>query len=193
MTADLDGRVIAVSEIPDWYCHDLDYPRIHCFRSPAALKHALATRQSTDLAASPAASATYLHVYVDANFSGGYTVISQAYDDLRTIGWNDRISSFRAVNGIAGHFATDIYNSGAYYYFGPNQQTTYVGDAWNAAAHGLVASVVPGLDLGPGNPVPATIPVRDIATDRVVARAECPHSSIVDSARGGDDRLAEYW
>ncbi len=128
--ADVDGRVISIDQIPDWYCHDLDFPHIHCFATATELQRALADH----VAAAPVgatASAPYLNIYDNADWSGAYTAISQPYNDLRTIGWNDRISSFKALNGVAGHFATDIYNSGYYYFFCCNQQTTYVGDAWN--------------------------------------------------------------
>lgn len=43
-----------------------------------------------------------------------------------------------------------------------------------AAAFGRVASVTFGIDRGPGTPLPATLRVRDIASGREVARADCP-------------------
>ncbi len=139
VVADLAGHTIAVGEIPHWYCHDLDFPRIHCFATAAELEHALATHQSARPAGTAGASID-LAIYADANWQGGTTVISQAYPDLGTIGWNDKISSFKVLNGVAGHFATDIYNSGAYDYFAPYQLTTYVGNAWNDT----FSSVYPG-------------------------------------------------
>ncbi len=139
VVADLAGHTIAVGEIPHWYCHDLDFPRIHCFATAAELEHALATHQSARPAGTAGASID-LAICADANWQGGTTVISQAYPDLGTIGWNDKISSFKVLNGVAGHFATDIYNSGAYDYFAPYQLTTYVGNAWNDT----FSSVYPG-------------------------------------------------
>ena len=139
VVADLAGHPLAVAQIPAWYCHDLDYPRIHCFTSAAELEHALAVRLSAQPAGTAAASID-LAIYADANWQGGTTVISQTYPDLGTIGWNDKISSFKVLNGVAGHFATDIYNSGPYDAFAPYQLTTYVGDAWNDT----FSSVYPG-------------------------------------------------
>ncbi len=132
--ADLDGRPIAVSEIPDWFCHDLDFPQIHCYRTAAQLEHVLGLR----ITAAPAGEAgtlaviPYVVVYRDASLQGGYTGIAQPYDDLGSIGWNDTISSFKAVNGLSGHFATDARNGGRLYPgFCCNVQVTYVGDSWN--------------------------------------------------------------
>ena len=130
---DLDGRPIAVSEISYWYCHDLDYPRIHCFRSPVDLTRVLTTRGTrprTD-AVGMSTALVYVIAYRDAGYLGPSIAISRDYDDLRTIGWNDVISSFKAVNGLYGHFAVDIYNGGRTYPFCCNVSASYVGDAWN--------------------------------------------------------------
>ncbi len=131
VVADLAGHPLAVAQIPAWYCHDLDAPRIHCFTSLPALEHAVASR-STAGAIGPSATATaYVEVFTDANWQGAALMISAPYPDLRTINWNDKISSFKALNGLAGHFATDIYDSGRLDYFCCNQQVLYVGDTWN--------------------------------------------------------------
>lgn len=134
ITADLEGRPIAVSEIPDWFCHDLDFPQIHCYRTPAKLEHALDLRITAALAGEVGTRAVipYVIVYRDATYAGPNTAIAQPYDDLGLIGWNDMISSFKAVNGLSGHFATDARNSGRLYPgFCCNVQVSYVGDAWN--------------------------------------------------------------
>ena len=74
----------------------------------------------------------YVIAYRDAGYLGPSIAISRDYDDLRTIGWNDVISSFKAVNGLSGHFATDARNGGRLYpSFCCNVQVTYVGDTWN--------------------------------------------------------------
>jgi hypothetical protein len=41
------------------------------------------------------------------------------------------ISSFKGLNGLSGHFATDAYNNGRLYPFCCNAWVTYVGDSWN--------------------------------------------------------------
>ena len=133
VTPDLDGRAIAVGEIAAWHCHDLDFPRIHCFRSEADLARAIATRTGkpqTD-AAGVAAVTAYVIAYRDATYGGPSIAISQNYDDLRVIGWNDTISSFKAVNGLRGHFATDAFNGGRSFAFCCNVTVPDVGDASN--------------------------------------------------------------
>ena len=131
VVADLDGHAIATAEIPHWYCHDLDAPRIHCFTSLPALEHAVASRSTVGATGPSAAATPYVEVFTDANWQGAALMISAPYPDLRTINWNDKISSFKVLNGLAGHFATDIYDSGRLDYFCCNQQVLYVGDAWN--------------------------------------------------------------
>lgn len=117
IVADLEGRPIAVTQIPDFYCHDRDYPRIRCFRSAEALERARAAvvPQATDgLAAPLTASATgdYVIVYALPGHAGSYTVLSQNYDALAFIGWNDRIQSVTGLNGASGEFYTDWYAGG---------------------------------------------------------------------------------
>jgi hypothetical protein len=133
IVADLDGRRISVSEIPDWFCHDLDFPLIHCYTTAAQLDAALHDAASglAGLAAG-AAGMPYVYVYGDAGTLGPAYAVSQAWDNLSSIGWNDKISSFKALNGLSGHFATDAYNSGRLYpTFCCNTVVTYVGDFWN--------------------------------------------------------------
>ncbi len=109
--ADVDGRPIAVSDIPGYFCHDRDYPAIHCFRTAAALQAAIASRPS-GLAIEAAAASDYVIVYAGLSYSGTYLYISQNYDTLFTVAWNDRIRSYRGLNGASGVFWTDWYATG---------------------------------------------------------------------------------
>lgn len=132
--ADLEGQPIVVSEISDWFCHDLDYPQIHCFRTAASLDRALSVQRNAAAlgVAGALAALPYVVVYRDSSLQGAYFAISQSYDNLSSIGWNDAVSSFRAVNGLYGHFATDALNAGRLYpTFCCNLQVPYVGDSWN--------------------------------------------------------------
>lgn len=48
--ADLDGRPIKPDLISSYYCHDFDYPSIHCFLSGADLEAAEAARATSSTA-----------------------------------------------------------------------------------------------------------------------------------------------
>ena len=53
--------------------------------------------------------------------------MSDDYQVLATIGWNDRISSFIVKNSMTGKFWTDWFYGGSYYYFCCNSQVQYLG------------------------------------------------------------------
>jgi hypothetical protein len=131
MTADLDGRPIALSEVAKHSCHDIDYPRIHCF----------ATQAARDASAAPllaSSSATYVIVWEDASYAGSSLIISQDYTVLATLGWNDRISSYKAQNSLTGRFWTDWFYFGTAYYFCCNQQVPLLGvynDTFSSVQH----------------------------------------------------------
>ena len=111
VTADVDGHEIAIDAIPSYFCHDLDYPEIHCFAAADDLQAALA-EGTNDRSMAPAAS-NYVVVFSQLSYGGSYLYISQDYDTLAVVGWNDRVRSFRALNGEAGRFWTDWFHSGA--------------------------------------------------------------------------------
>lgn len=111
VSADLDGASIAIEMIPDFFCHDRDYPRIHCFSSARLLELALAVEASGPMAAT--AATDYVQISDGISNSGAYMYLSQNYDTLFTIGWNDRIRSYRALNSARGVFWTDWFATGA--------------------------------------------------------------------------------
>jgi len=113
VTADLDGVAIAVDQIPEHFCHDRDYPAIHCFATPRGLAAAFEDLERASVA--QAATATdYVVVYSSTSYGGSYLYISQDYDTLVTVGWNDRIRSFRGVNSELGRFWTNWFHSGTF-------------------------------------------------------------------------------
>ncbi len=129
LQATLDGRAIALSEVGRYHCDDLAAPQIHCFASAAA-------RDADVVALQPALApmtAAYVQWWDNAypTSSSGSYVASLPYPDLRTIGWNDRISAFVALGGHAGRFGQDIGMTGRLYNFCCNVSVPYVGDAWN--------------------------------------------------------------
>lgn len=127
--AELDGHAIPVSAIPDLYCHDLDYPVIRCFRSAEALESG--TAQALGSAPLGATALPFVAIYQDIELSGPYSLLAADYDNLSSIGWNDRISSFKSLNGYGGRFWTDAVHSGRLVGFAPGAIVTYVGDAYN--------------------------------------------------------------
>lgn len=49
----------------------------------------------------------YVTVYSDPSYGGSYMHVSQNYDTLFWIGWNDHISSYKARNSALGTFWSD--------------------------------------------------------------------------------------
>lgn len=116
VVATLDGRPLAVVDIPDYQCHDLEYPVIRCFRKGVDRDLSM----SIDLGVaqlSLATSVVYVTVYDSPNFAGSSFSISQNYDALATVGWNDRVSSFRVRNSVTGRFYVDWFGGGGSWAF----------------------------------------------------------------------------
>lgn len=113
ITAMLDGYPIKPEQISRFYCHDFAYPVITCFRTASRLAGATAdhVRANSALAAT-AGTGDYVTIFDGANFSGTIMNLSQNYDALAAIGWNDRISSFQAHNSASGTFWTDWFATG---------------------------------------------------------------------------------
>jgi hypothetical protein len=135
LTADLDGKMIDLTTVGTLHCHDFDYPRIHCFKTAEALATAIAPELAPALAA---ASTDYVQVFDGASYSGASMVMSQDYSVLSVIGWNDRISSFKGLNGRAGKFFVDWFNGGSSWSFCCNQNATSLGsfnDTFSSVTH----------------------------------------------------------
>lgn len=103
--ADLEGRLIKASEIGSYYCHDFAFPEVHCFSTAPELEAASASGEG--LVASAFGPSDYVTIYADPGYGGSYMHVSQNYDTLFWIGWNDRISSFKARNSARGTFWSD--------------------------------------------------------------------------------------
>lgn len=118
--ADVRGRPIALAEVGRFYCHDFDFPRIHCFESSAELDAAVATTLSVT-------AVDYVLVFENAGYNGASMYISSNYSALATVGWNDRISSFKGRNSQSGKFWTDWFYSGSFWSFCCNNQISSLG------------------------------------------------------------------
>ena len=124
--ADVEGRSIKSSEISSYFCHDFDFPRIHCFQTADRLEAVTTTTMSTGTSAVAAAFGPndYVTVYSGPTFSGTYAHLSQNYDNLFWVGWNDQISSYKGRNGASGTFWSDWFASGRATNFCCNTQVT---------------------------------------------------------------------
>lgn len=120
INADLDGRPIELRDATRYHCQDLDYPRIHCFRSESA-------RDASAASLLAATGVTYVIVWENPSYQGASLIVSQDYTQLVTLFWNDRISSFKAKNGLYGRFWTDWFYGGTAYYFCCNQNIPTLG------------------------------------------------------------------
>ncbi len=127
LVAELEGMPIPATSAGDYFCHDFDYPVIHCFRTEAALEAAVSTSLSSAVAESSdgtltIAAVSYVRVWEYASYAGNNAYLSQDYSNLADIGWNDRISSYWALNSETGAFYTDGAYGGYIDYFCCNQK-----------------------------------------------------------------------
>lgn len=120
------GRQIPLSSVARYQCHDALDSRILCFDSAQARDASFRSVVGlTDAILTPS-SVSYVEFFADINYGGSSFIAADPIPDLRAIGWNDRISSFRSEN--AGHpkWWMDI---------------NYVGTAWQWTAGSSVAYV----------------------------------------------------
>ena len=109
--ADLDGLAIEPSDVGRYYCHDRDYPLVHCFRTAKALEAARRFDGAAALAL-VLPPGTYVTIYSLPSYAGSYMHVTQNYDTLVVVGWNDRIRSYRGKNNGSGTFWTDWFATG---------------------------------------------------------------------------------
>lgn len=115
----VDGHPIPISQVWRYYCDDFSYPVIQC----SSL--ALVTETRGLLAA--AAGVDYATIYDHTSYSGGFMHISQDYGSLLSIGWNDKVSSFKGRNSETGRFWTDWFGTGTSWSFCCNQNVSSLG------------------------------------------------------------------
>jgi hypothetical protein len=120
--ADHDGGKIPLVDVGKYYCEDFTAPAIHCFKRPAALESSVSKLAATD------GTGNYVIVYDYTGYAGPYMYMSQDYTVLTWLGWNDRISSYVALNGEYGHFFVDWFYSGTSYGFCCNQSVPALGN-----------------------------------------------------------------
>ena len=124
LRADLDGRPIDPAQASSYYCHDFDFPQIHCFSTPSDLEAAVAESgqlSSQGVVVAAVSAYDYVTVYSSPSYAGSFAHLSQNYDALATIGWNDMISSYKARNSRTGTFYEHWFAGGAKKTFCCNQ------------------------------------------------------------------------
>lgn len=115
-----DGRPIPINQVSRYYCDDFSYPVIHCSSLPLAV-------EARAVSVALAAGVNYATIYDQAYFFGTYMNVSQDYGSLLSIGWNDKVSSFKGRNSETGRFWTDWFSSGTSWSFCCNQNVGSLG------------------------------------------------------------------
>lgn len=96
------GVPIPLSQVASHHCHDVMYPLIECFDSGSARDLDLAAHDASNAPSSASASAlltSYVTWYEAINYGGSSFTASSSYSDLSSISWDNRISSFKSLNG----------------------------------------------------------------------------------------------
>jgi hypothetical protein len=122
----LDGRPIPATAIAMHHCHDLEFPIVRCF-GKAAERDLAASAEVSIAGIESVTAVAYVTMYDGSSFSGSSFLVSQNYDVLATIGWNDRVGSFKARNSETGRFYVDWFAGGGSWAFCCNQQTASLG------------------------------------------------------------------
>jgi hypothetical protein len=131
----LGDRSIALADVTRYHCHDAAHPVIRCFESARQAKLAFLAALGTGR---PEASAplevlaiTYIRVFVHTNYQGSSIYLSQDYEDLGSIGWNDVISSYRPMNSQSGTMYEHVLRGGRIKNFCCNANVSNIGDWMN--------------------------------------------------------------
>ena len=120
LTAVLNGRSVELAAVARLHCQDLSFPVIRCFDTDAELDASLASEALL-------AGVAYVKVFDFAGYGGASMVVSEDYPVLATLGWNDRISSFKALNSETGAFHIDWFYGGTTWSFCCNQTLASLG------------------------------------------------------------------
>lgn len=129
VTAELDGKAIELAAVGSYHCHDFDYPRIRCTTSGLALDNSVEAAFGV-LELLGVTAVSYVRIFENSAYGGASMYVSQDYSALAFIGWNDRISSFRAQNSETGSFYWEWMYGGTPYTFCCNQNVSSLG-SWN--------------------------------------------------------------
>jgi hypothetical protein len=127
VSATLDGKPISLERAGDLSCHDFDYPVLRCFSSPGAQTRDIALRTSLGRAG---VLVGYVTFFEHAGYDGSFMTLSADQPWLSSIGWNDRISSFKSF-GASGRFRENSPGGGFIYSFGSGAQISFLSNTYN--------------------------------------------------------------
>ena len=110
LTATLDGRPIPLEDVGRYHCDDFSYPEIRCWSTRVLA-------DSRALLVTLLTSVDYVTIYDLTGFGGASMNVSADYPALSSIGWNDRVSSFKSRNSETGTLFVDWFYGGSWYAF----------------------------------------------------------------------------
>lgn len=122
-------RAIRVGPVRQEHCHDAIPRLLRCFTTRAARD--ASWRENRSLRPLSTYAGGYVIAWVNASYAGSSVILSQDYTNLVTIGWNDRISSYKVYTNLTGGFYEHSNYSGLTQLFCCFSQVSYVGDAYN--------------------------------------------------------------
>ena len=134
--ATLDGRAVSMEEAVTHHCHD-QYGSLRCFSDPDARDRSVAAssvgrvNNAAFEGQVAAVAAGYVVVYEHITFGGASVVLSRDYADLSTIGWNDRVSSYKVYTTLTGYFYEHSNYWGLRHSFCCFSQNNNVGGTYN--------------------------------------------------------------
>jgi hypothetical protein len=130
LSARLGDDVIDLDLAGTMSCHDFDYPVLRCFTSPEALERDVIERESTSGVLAAVAATGYVTVWEHAGYDGARMTLSADQPWLSSIGWNDRISSFKSF-GASGRFFENSPGSGLVYFYNSGSQVSLLSNTYN--------------------------------------------------------------
>jgi hypothetical protein len=129
-SAILDGERVRLSTAVQYHCHDLAYSQLRCFTTVEGRDDDVAIADS-DGDGIMATSSGYVIAWSSPSYTGSSVVLSQSYANLGTIGWNDRISSYKVYTSLTGAFYEHTNYQGLTQQYCCLAQVSYVGSLYN--------------------------------------------------------------
>jgi hypothetical protein len=130
---------ISLGDVRAHHCHDGTFPVIRCFDTAeerdadAGLGQPLGDgSDATGTSVEAALMAVfYVTFWEHSGYGGSSFTTSLSQPDLRDIGWNDAISSFKSLNGQRPKWFSDVAYGPPYWQWSAGSNVSYVGDSAN--------------------------------------------------------------